>query len=63
MAPPVTYNTLVGPVTKIGLSYFYLKTWNCLNQTYYDPVNDVCTECPIVNCINCFNVTVCATCD
>lgn len=55
--------TDTGPVLKIGCSYFYLKTWVCPNETFFDPSLDLCTSCPIINCKNCYNLTVCWLCD
>ena len=51
------------PVSQYGFSYFYLKTWICLDQTYFDPSTNLCSGCPIIHCINCLNLTVCSRCD
>lgn len=50
-------------VNRVGYTLFYLKTWYCPDQTYFDPAQDLCTGCPIINCINCYNLTVCSICD
>lgn len=42
---------------------FYLKTWICPNQTYFDPAQNLCSGCPIYNCLNCYNISVCSTCN
>ena len=59
----VPLNPIVPPVTNYGFSYMYIKTWNCSNDTYFDPAYNMCSECPIINCINCLNISVCQLCD
>lgn len=53
----------LNPVVTMGFSYFYLKTWMCQNGTFFDPSINLCTSCPIINCKDCFNLTVCLLCD
>lgn len=58
-------NKLFGTQTINTVTYtlFYIKTWICPNQTFFDPSLNLCTGCPIINCINCYNISVCSTCD
>ena len=55
----VTTNANVGPILQYGFSYLYIKTWNCDDETFFDPASNMCSECPIVNCLNCLNISVC----
>lgn len=56
-------NTSRVPLTRFCFNVFYLKTWTCPVGYFFDPANDVCSTCPIINCIDCHNLTVCSTCD
>lgn len=51
------------PLTRYCFTIFYLKTWLCPNDTFFDPSINLCTSCPIVNCRDCLNLTVCLLCD
>lgn len=42
---------------------FYMKTWICMNQTFFDPDLNLCTGCPIYNCLNCLSLRVCEECN
>lgn len=48
---------------RTGFTMFYLKTWVCPNQTLFHPLLNMCTGCPIYNCLDCLSVFVCRTCD
>lgn len=50
-------------LNRVGFTMFYMKTWICPNQTFFDPTQNLCTGCPIYNCLNCVNYRVCGTCD
>lgn len=67
MPVSVPLNAVVPPVTNYGFSYLYIKTWNCssynVTESFFDPYYNMCTECPIINCVDCFNITVCSLCD
>lgn len=56
-------NTSRVPLSKFRFQIFYLKTWLCPNETFFDPALNLCTGCPIINCIDCLNLTVCLLCD
>lgn len=51
------------PLSRFCYTIFYLKTWICPNETFFDPSINLCTGCPIVNCKDCMNLTVCLLCD
>lgn len=51
------------PLTRFGFTIFYLKTWYCINQTFFNTTSNMCEGCPIINCLTCENLTVCHTCD
>ena len=46
-----------------GISMFYIKTWVCPQGYFFDLSTDLCTLCPVANCIDCDNLTHCYTCD
>ncbi len=59
-----TYKTSgTNTVWTVTYTLFYIKTWICPNQTYFDPAQNLCSSCPIINCINCYNISVCQDCD
>lgn len=41
------------PLSRFGLTIFYLKKWICPAQTFFNPATNNCSGCPIVNCVNC----------
>lgn len=51
------------PLIRFNYTLFYLKTWICPNTTVYDPVTNLCVPCPLINCLTCFNITVCSVCN
>ena len=50
-------------INRIGLTIFYMKTWVCPDQTFFDIATDLCVGCPVINCITCLSEYVCAICD
>lgn len=42
---PLTLGTTV--IKRVGYTLFYMKTWICPNQTYFNPSKNLCTGCPI----------------
>lgn len=50
-------------VDRLGFTIFYMKTWVCPDQTFFDTVTDLCVGCPIINCITCLSEYVCTICD
>lgn len=56
-------NTSRVPISRFCFTLFYLKTWVCPVGLFFDPSINMCTSCPIINCIVCYNLTVCSTCD
>ena len=50
-------------INRVGLTIFYLKTWVCPDQTFFDTATDLCVGCPVNNCITCLSEYVCAICD
>lgn len=50
-------------INQVRFTMFYMKTWTCPSQTFFDPATNLCTDCPIHNCLNCHTLYVCATCD
>lgn len=63
MPQSVVYVSTKDPINAVTYTLFYLKTWLCPLETFFDPSTDLCTSCPIVNCIDCYNLTVCTLCD
>lgn len=50
-------------ISEVTCTIFYMKTWICPNETFLDPVQDLCTECQIANCLNCSNFYDCEICN
>jgi hypothetical protein len=50
-------------MTRFNFTVFYMKTWICPPQTFFDPSQNLCSGCPIINCIDCLNLTYCTNCD
>jgi hypothetical protein len=63
MAPAVPWVDGAIPVSMLDFSYFYLKTWLCPNDTFFDPAQNLCTECPVLMCLNCLSLWVCGACE
>ena len=51
------------PLSRFCFTYFYIKTWLCPNNTYYDDGTKMCISCPISGCLDCLNISYCQTCD
>ena len=49
-------------INQVGYTMFYMKTWICPNQTFFDPTQNMCTGCPVLNCLDCLNYRVCSNC-
>lgn len=58
-------NMLWGTQTINTVTYrmLYIKTWACPNGTFMNSQNNLCISCPIMNCLECYNVTACKVCD
>lgn len=63
MPVSVVYDVNKPSINAVTYTLFYLKTWFCPQDTFFDPTIDLCTQCPIFNCKNCYNLTVCVLCD
>ncbi len=50
-------------MSRFNFTVFYMKTWQCPAQTFFDPALNLCTGCPIINCLDCLNLTHCMNCD
>ena len=42
-------------INRVGFTIFYMKTWVCPDQTFFDIATDLCVGCPIINCITCLS--------
>ena len=51
------------PLSRYCYSIFYMKTWQCPASTFFDPSQNMCTNCPVAHCLVCQTLTVCSTCD
>lgn len=51
------------PFSRFCFNIFYIKTWICPNNTFFDVNTDLCVSCPILNCIECTYVDLCKTCN
>jgi hypothetical protein len=63
MAKAISYIADALTVNLLSFSYIYLKTWICPNYTYFNIYTDLCTTCPLENCLNCYNISACDVCD
>lgn len=43
MPPSVPRDSSKSPITRFGFTLFYLKTWLCPNDTYYNETINLCT--------------------
>ena len=50
------------PVSRFGFTIFYMKTWSCPDQTFFNKTNEKCEGCPVYHCVDCYNLTVCNQC-
>ena len=50
-------------LTRQGVTIFYIKTWYCPDNYFFDEGSNLCVGCNIPNCITCGNATVCILCD
>ena len=50
-------------INRVGFTLFYMKTWLCPSQTFFDPTQNLCVGCPVYNCLNCLSLRVCSVCD
>ncbi len=41
------------PLSRFGFTVFYLKTWYCQDQTFFNTTSNLCEGCPIINCLTC----------
>lgn len=56
-------NGMYLPSTRYGMTIFYLKTWICPSQSFFDSVTNECVGCSIPYCVDCLNLTYCNACD
>lgn len=41
------------PLSRFGFTIFYLKTWQCIPDTFFNVTSNMCEGCPILNCRTC----------
>ena len=62
MPPSVPRYNMV-PFVRFGFTLFYMKTWICPVNLFFDLATDMCVSCPIPNCLNCTYIDLCNTCN
>ena len=50
------------PLSRFCFTVFYIKTWICPNQTFFDSTSNTCITCSVANCNVCLNASYCVEC-
>lgn len=50
------------PLLRFGFNLFYLKSWVCPPDTFFNISNNLCESCSIPNCQTCQYIDLCQTC-
>lgn len=61
--PPSVPRFDYAPFSRFGFTLFYMKTWSCPNDTFFDVNLNLCVSCPIANCIKCTYIDLCQICN
>jgi hypothetical protein len=61
--PPSVPRDKAVPFSRFGYTLFYLKTWICPNNTFFNTSSNLCVSCPILNCLTCTYIDLCKTCN
>ena len=61
--PPSVPRDKATPFSRFGYTLFYMKTWICPNNTFFNTSSDLCVSCPIANCLTCTYIDLCKTCN
>ncbi len=48
--------------SRFGLTLFYMKTWVCPTNTFFNISSNLCVSCPVPNCNVCQHIGLCKTC-
>jgi proprotein convertase subtilisin/kexin type 5 len=51
------------PFSRFGFTLFYLKTWSCPTNYFFNITTNLCDTCSIPNCATCSNLDQCSVCN